>query len=174
MAIDEFQINLGDIRFIQPLLRELGDEEGERAGEAIDRKDRASLAEIAGSGNVNASTAMALEQLPDLIGRAEVLARAATLASEGESRAALDRLGQIDSLLTPAERDRVVYDLGEIRGLGYYSGIRFEVFIAGVGRAVGSGGRYDGLLALYGREAAAVGFALETDAIADLLVSRER
>ncbi len=175
LKIDEFQINIGDIRFIQPFLRELGDEEGERAREAIDRKDRASLAEIAISASAGASTVAALEQLPGLIGRAdEVLARASTLAAEDESRAALDRLGRIDSLLAPAERDRVVFDLGEIRGLGYYSGIRFEVFVAGVGRAVGSGGRYDGLLAMYGRDAAAVGFALETDAIADLLVSRGR
>lgn len=174
LRIDEFQINLGDIRFIQPMLRELGDDEGERAREAIDRKDRASLAEIAGSANAGASTALALEQLPDLIGRAEVLARASALAPEDESRAALDRLGRVDALLAPAERDRVVYDLGEIRGLGYYSGIRFEVFVAGVGRAVGSGGRYDGLLAMYGRDTAAVGFALETDAIADLLMSRGR
>jgi hypothetical protein len=66
-------------------------------------------------------------------------------------------------------RRHVVYDLGEIRGLGYYTGIQFELFVAGVGRAVGYGGRYDSLLALYGADRPAVGFALETDALADLV-----
>jgi ATP phosphoribosyltransferase regulatory subunit len=78
-------------------------------------------------------------------------------------------LRAIDALLTPEERGHVVYDLGEIRGLGYYTGMQFEVFVAGVGRAVGFGGRYDGLLALYGSDRPAVGFALETDDLAELL-----
>ena len=49
------------------------------------------------------------------------------------------------------------------------TGVRFEVFVRGAGRAVGSGGRYDQLLALYGLDRPAVGFALETDALAELL-----
>jgi ATP phosphoribosyltransferase regulatory subunit len=34
---------------------------------------------------------------------------------------------------------------------------------------VGSGGRYDGLLSLYGADRPAVGFALETDMLAELI-----
>jgi ATP phosphoribosyltransferase regulatory subunit len=41
--------------------------------------------------------------------------------------------------------------------------------VAGVGRSVGWGGRYDGLMALYGAERPAVGFALETDVLAELI-----
>jgi ATP phosphoribosyltransferase regulatory subunit len=173
LKIHDFQINLGEIRFILPLLRDLDEESAERAREAIDRKDRASLAAIAGSANVDSSTAAALQELPELIGRADILERAVALAACDDARSAIERLAQVDALLTPSERDRLVYDLGEIRGLGYYTGIRFEVFVAGVGRAVGSGGRYDGLLDLYGLDSPAVGFALETDAIADLLIRRQ-
>jgi ATP phosphoribosyltransferase regulatory subunit len=98
-----------------------------------------------------------------------VLNRARSLASSAQAEEAIERLRAIDGMLTAEEREHVVYDLGEIRGLGYYTGIQFEVFVAGVGRAVGFGGRYDGLLGLYGAERPAVGFALQTDDLAELL-----
>lgn len=169
LRIRDFQINLGDIRFVRPLLAGLDPEAAEALRRAIDRKDRAALTDGARRIGAPAAVARALVELPELIGRGEVLPRARTLASGAEAEEAIERLREVDALLTPEERAHVVYDLGEIRGLGYYTGIRFEVFVAGLGRAVGSGGRYDGLLALYGADRPAVGFALETDALAELL-----
>jgi ATP phosphoribosyltransferase regulatory subunit len=169
LGVGEFQINLGDIRFIRPLLQGLPPEQALALRTAIDRKDRAALAAGAREFGAPAAVARALVELPELIGRGDVLARARSLASGREAEDAIERLRQVDALLSDDERRHVVYDLGEIRGLGYYSGIQFEVFVAGVGRAVGYGGRYDGLLALYGADRPAVGFALETDALADLL-----
>lgn len=166
LGIAEFQINLGDIGFIRPLLEGLAPERAEALRIAIDLRDRAALAEMARAGGATAET---LAALPELIGRAEVLERARALARGPEAEAAVARLAEVDALLTEDERAHVVYDLGEIRGLGYYTGIQFELFVAGAGRAVGYGGRYDGLLALYGADRPAVGFALETDALADLL-----
>jgi ATP phosphoribosyltransferase regulatory subunit len=169
LGIDDFQINLGDIRFVRPLLEGLAAGEAEALRTAIDRKDRAALADGARRFGAPAAVARALVELPELIGRGEVLLRARSLASGPEAEAAIERLRAIDALLTPAERSHVVYDLGEIRGLGYYTGMQFEVFVEGAGRAIGFGGRYDQLLALYGTDRAAVGFALETDSLAELL-----
>lgn len=169
LSITDFQINLGDVRFIRPLLAGLEPEAAEELRVAIDRRDRAALAAGARSLGAPAAVARALVELPGLIGRGEVLDRARSLASGPEAELAIERLRAIDALLTESERRHVVYDLGEIRGLGYYSGMQFEIFVGGVGRAVGFGGRYDELLGLYGAPRAAVGFALETDALADLL-----
>jgi ATP phosphoribosyltransferase regulatory subunit len=169
LGVGEFQINLGDIRFIRPLLQGLPPAHAALLRTAIDRKDRAALAAGARELGVPAAVARALVELPELIGRGEVLGRARALASGREAEDAIERLRRVDALLTDDERRHVVYDLGEIRGLGYYSGIQFEVFVAGVGRAVGYGGRYDGLLAQYGADRPAVGFALETDALAELV-----
>jgi ATP phosphoribosyltransferase regulatory subunit len=174
LEIDDFQINLGEIRFMQPLLRVMDASTRATAREAIDRKDRVALAAVAGGSAVPENVGEVLEKLPDLIGRAEVLDRAAALAVSQEARDSIARLARIDTLLNSDERARVVYDLGEIRGLDYYTGMRFEVFVAGVGKAIGSGGRYDQLLGLYGLESPAVGFALETDALAELLIMRQR
>lgn len=169
LQIREFQINLGDIRFVRPLLGGLPADAAARLRTAIDRKDRAALAVAAREWGAPAAVARALVELPELIGRGEVLLRARSLASGAEAHAAIERLRLIDSLLSPEEREHIVYDLGEIRGLGYYTGIQFEVFVAGAGRSVGYGGRYDGLLALYGADRPAVGFSLETDTLAELL-----
>lgn len=171
LDIHDFQINLGEIRFIQPLLRQLGEELADSAREAIDRKDRAALGALIDQRSVAPEVAGALRSLPTLIGRRDVLSRAREHAVSDEARSALERIEELDSLLTTDERSRVVYDFGEIRGLDYYSGMRFEVFVAGVGRAVGSGGRYDQLLGLYGLDRPAVGFALETDVLAELLAA---
>jgi ATP phosphoribosyltransferase regulatory subunit len=169
LEIGEFQINLGDIRFVRPLLAGLEPEEAEALRTAIDRKDRAALADGARRYGAPAAVARALVELPELIGRGEVLLRARSLASGPDAEAAIERLRAIDALLAEDERAHVVYDLGEIRGLGYYTGIQFEVFVGGAGRAVAFGGRYDELLALYGMDRPAVGFAMETDALAQLL-----
>jgi ATP phosphoribosyltransferase regulatory subunit len=169
LRIGEFQINLGDIRFVRPLLAGLEPDEAEALQTAIDRKDRAALADGARRYGAPAAVARALVELPELIGRGEVLLRARSLASGHDAEAAIERLRAIDALLSQDERSHVVYDLGEIRGLGYYTGIQFEVFVGGAGRAVAFGGRYDDLLALYGMDRPAVGFAMETDALAELL-----
>lgn len=169
LDIRDFQINLGEIGFVRPLLASLPVDASAGLRGAIDRKDRAELTAAVERWNPDGEIARALLQLPELIGRGEMLSRARTLASGEEGRTAIERLAMIDSELTAEERQHVVYDLGEIRGLGYYSGMQFEVFVAGVGRAIGFGGRYDRLLALYGADRPAVGFSLETDTLAELL-----
>jgi ATP phosphoribosyltransferase regulatory subunit len=174
LGVTDFQINLGDVQFVKPLLSGLPEAAADELRNAIDRKDRAALAGAARSWGAPAAVARALVELPELIGRGEVLPRARSLAPGAAALDAIDRLRTIDSLLTPAEREHVVYDLGEIRGLGYYTGIQFEVFVAGIGRAVGFGGRYDALLALYGVDRPAVGLALETDTLAELLAVEVR
>jgi ATP phosphoribosyltransferase regulatory subunit len=175
LEIREFQINLGDVRYILSLLAGLRAQDAERLRAVIDRRDRSALAAAARELGVPELTARALAELPELIGRGtDVLDRASALVTNDDAAAAIARLREIDALLPESDRRHVVYDLGEIRGLGYYSGIRFELFVAGVGRAVGSGGRYDGLLALYGAANPAVGFALETDMLAELIGEASR
>jgi len=169
LGIRDFQINVGDVRFVRPLLEDLAPPAAERLREAIDRKDRATLAAHAREAGTSEAVQRVLTELPTLIGRSAVLLRAATVAADSGADEAIQSLQDCDALLTEQEKAHVVYDLGEVRGLGYYTGAQWEVFVAGVGKAVGFGGRYDGLLGLYGVDRPAVGFALETDALADAL-----
>jgi ATP phosphoribosyltransferase regulatory subunit len=55
--------------------------------------------------------------------------------------------------------EHLTIDLGEVRGFRYHTGITFEGFITGQGAPVCGGGRYDGLMARYGLDTPATGFA---------------
>jgi len=50
------------------------------------------------------------------------------------------------------------FDLCELRGYDYHTGVIFSAFVAGHGEAIANGGRYDGLGAVFGRNRAATGF----------------
>lgn len=67
--------------------------------------------------------------------------------------------------------DFVVFDIGIVRGLAYYTGVVFEVFdIKKNMRAIAGGGRYDKLVELYGgTPTPAVGFAAGDVVLGDLL-----
>jgi ATP phosphoribosyltransferase regulatory subunit HisZ len=66
-------------------------------------------------------------------------------------------------LLAPHVAEHVIFDLGLIRSLGYYTGAVFEVYDAGLGAPIGGGGRYDDLLGRFGRDLPACGWALNVE-----------
>ena len=79
-------------------------------------------------------------------------------ARRGPGGRAVEGLRALHELL--AERgiaDRVIFDLGLVRELGYYTGAVFEVYDPAVGFALGGGGRYDDLLGRFGRDLPACG-----------------
>jgi ATP phosphoribosyltransferase regulatory subunit len=84
-------------------------------------------------------------------------------AAVGELRAL------VGDLVAAGLGERIAIDLGEVRSLDYYTGLVFRIFAPGLGFEVGSGGRYDGLLARFGRPLPAVGFMLGLDRVALLL-----
>lgn len=157
-GIGEFQVNLGHVGALAPALAAVPPEERPAVRRLIDRKDAAGL---------QAAAPGILAELPFIIGRREALSRAADVAPQ--AREAVERLRAIDAALTDDERRHVVYDFGEVRGLDYYTGMHFEVFVAGAGAAVGAGGRYDELMGRFGRPLPAVGLALDVDALAEAL-----
>ena len=59
----------------------------------------------------------------------------------------------------------ITFDLAEMRGFDYYTGIVFEGFAMGLGKSIMSGGRYDNLMQKYGYPCAAIGFAFDVDNI---------
>src|SRR3989454_8913855 len=92
-----------------------------------------------------------LTELPFIIGRRDALERAARVMAASTPNEGVARLQAIDAALSDSERRHVVYDFGEVRGLDYYTGIHFEIFVAGAGTAVGAGGRYHDLMGRFGR-----------------------
>lgn len=163
-GLPDYQLNLGHAGVLAPGLAILEEPLRAEVRRWIDRKDRGSLSRALGATEGDART---LAVLPFVIGRREALEAAVEQAPRA-ARHAFRHLLEIDSALTPEERSHVVYDLGEVRGLDYYTGIHFEVYVAGAGRAAGAGGRYDELMGRFGRPMPAVGFSLDLDTLAEV------
>lgn len=165
LAPADYQLNLGHVGVLAPGFAALPPERRAEVRRWVDRKDRASLARhLAGLD----SPARELASLPFVIGRRDAL-EAALPTAPAAVRPGLEQLLALDAALTDDERKHVVYDLGEVRGLDYYTGIHFEVFVSGAGHAVGAGGRYDDLMGRFGRPMPAVGVSLDIDALAELV-----
>jgi histidyl-tRNA synthetase len=81
---------------------------------------------------------------------------------------------RVHGLLDAAVADRIIFDLGLVRNIGYYTGAVFEVYDPALGSPIGGGGRYDELLARFGRRLPAVGFALGIDRLHIALAGEER
>jgi ATP phosphoribosyltransferase regulatory subunit len=94
-----------------------------------------------------------LVTVPQMRGGDEVLD---AVPEAAELRAVYDRL-------PPQVAARVIFDLGLIRSLGYYTGAVFEVYDSALGAPLGGGGRYDDLLRRFGRDLPACGWALNVE-----------
>ena len=68
-----------------------------------------------------------------------------------EAAEAVTGLRQVHELLEPDVAARVIFDLGLVRNIGYYTGAVFEVYDPALGAPIGGGGRYDDLLGRFGR-----------------------
>ncbi|MBA3318650.1 MAG: ATP phosphoribosyltransferase regulatory subunit [Gemmatimonadales bacterium] len=163
-GLEDFQINLGHVGVLAPGLAALEEPFRGQVRRWIDRKDRAGLTRALAGREGDAST---LVRLPFVIGRRDAV-EAALGAAPPAAAPGLRHLLALDDALAPAERGHVVYDLGEVRGLDYYTGLHFEVYVAGAGRAAGAGGRYDELMGRFGRPMPAVGVSLDLDTIAEV------
>ena len=163
LDLSGFQINLGQMAFFRALTGDLPRPAVDAIREAVDRKSATRL--DAALAHVPEQRRRLLRHLPDLVGGPEVLDQARALsrgiAHPAAPLAALTRLEQVyERLAAYGVADHVILDLGEVRGMDYYTGITFRGLVPGLGWPVLSGGRYDDLVANFGRPLPAVGFGL--------------
>jgi len=166
-----YRIGLGDASLYPRLLRSLnvGDEDRERLLAALAARDFVALeSELHGLELADEDAALLL-RVPQVRGGREVLDGPAGPVAE-----AVAGLRRVHDLLAPEVADRVIFDLGLVRDLGYYTGAVFEVYDPALGEPLGGGGRYDDLLGRFGRPLPAVGFALGIDRLHIALAGEER
>jgi ATP phosphoribosyltransferase regulatory subunit len=169
-GLKDFKIDIGDVGFLKTILSGLEvPEPGRRViKEAIAKKDAAGLGlALDGLGvELSPTDRELLTGLTTLYGEEEVIDRAETFLKDGPALEVLKNLRKVfDLVAEKGYKDRLTIDLGEVRGFDYYTGIIFEGFASGFGKAILSGGRYDNLLKKYGYECAATGFAFDVENI---------
>lgn len=161
-------LDLGDARIVRGVLAGVmvGTEQLGEVYAALAAKDAAALRDL--SRAFPDATRRALQALVTLYGDAEIIDVARReLPQRALVQAALDDL---QSLALRVEQSHpevtVAFDLADIGGNGYYSGVRFAAFVHGSPDAVARGGRYDEVGAAFGRSRPAVGFSLDVKALA--------
>ena len=166
-GLREVQLDLGDARIVRALLagviapREVLLD----VHRALAAKDASALRRL--TDNFPPAARDGLRALPRLYGRAEVLHEAATVLPNVQPvRAALAQLQWLSSQLGGGGAS-LSFDLADTRGWGYYSAMRFAIYVPGAGDALLRGGRYDGVGAVFsGRERPAVGLSLDVKQLA--------
>lgn len=135
---------------------------------ALSEKDAPALETLAAV--LPDETRRGLRALLRLYGGDEVLAAARTeLPQRPLVTAAIEQLEWTARHLRAAfPRLAIGFDLSDMSGYAYYSGLRFAVYGSGSADALARGGRYDEVGAVFGRNRPAVGFSLDLKALSEL------
>lgn len=164
-----FSIGLGDISLFPGLLDALGVAAEDQAFmlDALRARDLVAISQRAGTLGLDHDSARLLTEVPATRGDSSVLEASGPLG---------ERLAGLRSIVAALDEEvarRVIIDLGRFPRMGYYTGAVFEVYDPTLGEPIGSGGRYDELLAGFGRPLEAVGFAIDIDRLHAALAGEE-
>jgi ATP phosphoribosyltransferase regulatory subunit len=157
-GLEDFTIDVGDAGVVRALLAPLSPERQSHLSAALARKDDSAIDDDV------------LRSLLGYCGGRDVLSEGVRfLARTPAAGAATRLLALFDAAVARGLGPHLVADLGEVRGFAYYTATIFHAYAPGTGDAVASGGRYDELLARFGCDLPATGFALDLDRAAEAL-----
>jgi len=174
IGLKKIHVDLGHVGIYRGLVRQadLSCEQEAQLFELLQRKARVEIDEFIAAHISDAAVAKMLGGLIGLSGDESVLAEARTLlaGAPADVIAALDSLEALANMLVRRLPDAEHYfDLAEVRGYHYHTGLVFAAYVPGAGRAVAKGGRYDEIGQLFGKARPATGFDLDLKAVASLL-----
>ena len=163
-------VDLADARIVRALLSGLSLDAAmlARIHGALAAKDASELGSLTRGFPVAAREALAA--LVSLYGDAQVLDEAARCLPE--IPAVHEALAGLRWLAGHVEGARVSFDLADLRGYAYYSGMRFGIYTPGASDALVRGGRYDEVGSVFGRNRPAVGFSLDLKELVGVVAER--
>ncbi len=173
-GIENCYVDIGHVGVFRGLAAEakLGAEQEADLFDALQRKARPEIDALLASWELDGRIRAMLAALIDLSGEEEVLQQArAVLKPAGKAvQAALDNLEVITRQMRAAMPAQVLhFDLAELHGYRYYTGVVFSALTPGQGQAIAQGGRYDDIGKAFGRARPAVGFSTDLRLLLKLL-----
>ena len=172
-GVDNIHIDLGHVGIYRELAKEAGLTQDQEVAlfEALQRKDKPEIDAYLREWAVSEPAREQLSSLVELNGGASVLVEADKLFAKSGAgvRKALNNLIQIAEL---AERHigefPLYFDLAELRGYRYQTGVVFAAFVPGHGQEIARGGRYDAIGESFGRARPATGFSSDLKTLVSL------
>ena len=172
-GIENVHLDLGHVGIFGSLSQAAGlsSEQEAELFDVLQRKAVAELQELVDSFAISDAHKQALSALAKLNGDRTILQQAQQLFGNHlpDLNTALADLSQLaDKLQRDYPQLAVSFDLGELRGYHYHTGIVFAAFIPSVGRQIARGGRYDNIGQIFGRARAATGFSADLRVLVNL------
>ncbi|MFC6634116.1 ATP phosphoribosyltransferase regulatory subunit [Microbulbifer taiwanensis] len=163
-GVEQIHLDLGHVAIYRSLASAAG-LDGEQRRELfalLQSKASADVQRWVSDNVADPQVAAWLRALPGLAGGCDCLARARDLmaGAPAELQGALADLQQLaESLAQRYPAVALFFDLSEVRGYDYETGLVFAAYTPGHGQALANGGRYNGIGAVFGRNRPATGFS---------------
>ncbi|MCL1793256.1 MAG: ATP phosphoribosyltransferase regulatory subunit [Oscillospiraceae bacterium] len=165
----DFKLEIGHAGFYKAIINsmELSSEKKETIRLYIESKNTGEINDL------DSDKYDVIREIPQLFGGYEVINKARSLAGDNEeAQKVLDYIYRIYTILDMAGcGENIIIDLGIVHEIDYYTGLLIGGYIEGIGESVLAGGRYDNLIANFGFDLPAVGFAANVNLIAKALAN---
>ena len=172
-GLKEFHIEIGHPLFFKGLVKQagLGEVTVEELRELLENKKYFGIEDALANLTISEEMKQIFTEFQEYIGSVDMLGKIKKYALNEESMGALERLEKLYHILEIYGMEKYVsFDLSMLSMYSYYSGIVFRAYTYGTGDAIVTGGRYDHLLSQFGKEAPAIGFAVNLDKLMVALV----
>jgi ATP phosphoribosyltransferase regulatory subunit len=178
LGFDAVHVDLGDVDIFRQLMLsfKLNADQQELLFEAVQRKSVAEISSHCATFCLSEADSLLLTQLPGLTGNDSVLESARSLFKAHKGIvASIDNLQQVADTIAGRFTDLDIYfDLSELRGYAYHTGIVFAAYVDGSRSVVAKGGRYDRIGDVFGREArGATGFSIDVRSLTEKVMFPE-
>ena len=169
----DVHLDLGHVGIYRSLSRQAG-LSGLQESELFDvlqRKARPELAQLMDNYEIDKDVKAMLLKLPELNGGKDTIDKARAMfskANDGVREALADLEAIAEKLAARFSSLPISFDLAELRGYHYHTGVVFAAFVPSVGREIARGGRYDNIGAVFGRARPATGFSADLKLLSSL------
>ncbi len=164
-GVNDIHLDLGHVGIYRGLAKEAGLSESQEAVlfEALQRKAESEINTLLAEFEITTEQRDMFAALASLNGDDAIERANKRLEGAGaEVKAALDYLQQVaDRIKLRLPELPLHFDLAELRGYHFHTGIVFAAFIPGQGQEIARGGRYDAIGEVFGRARPATGFSAD-------------
>ena len=166
IGFDEVHVDIGHVNVFRGLAEaaKLAPEHEKKLFDVVQRKARPEMQSYLKKCGVDTKSKKLFDILLEQNGELDEFDKSIQALKEGNNtvQEALNNLQlAIHALKQNMPNIKFYYDLAEISGYQYYTGMVFSAFIPGQGQAVAKGGRYDGIGKAFGRARSATGFSAD-------------
>lgn len=176
-GVKDVQVDIGHVGIFRGLIKKLDLSAWQEAiiFSALQKKARTDLVNILDEWSVSDELSQAILSLIEMHGDIDVLEQARSVYKSVDQSVVgyINELEKIAELTLGHVKDAsLVFDLADLRGYKYHSGMIFTAYLHGQGQGIAFGGRYDGIGREFGRSRPATGFSADIKLLYDLTVNQ--